>query len=209
MIEVFDCEQGSPAWYVCRLGLPTASEFKTVLAQGRGGAESETRRTYLYKLVGEILTGEPMWNYTNEHFERGKQMEEEARDLYTFLTDAELTRVGFIKNHGAGCSPDSLIGKNGMLEVKTKLAHLQVEALLDGVLPPEHKAQVQGQLWIAEREWVDFVSYWPKLPLLKVRVHRDEPYIERLAKEVERFKDELQTLLARVQAGYAALARSA
>ncbi len=209
MIEVFDCLQGSPEWHACRLGLPTASEFKTVLAQGRGGAESETRRTYLYKLVGEILTGEPMYNYQNDHMERGKQMEEEARDLYMFLTDAELTRVGFIKNHSAGCSPDSLIDKNGMLEVKTKLAHLQVEALLDGVLPPEHKAQVQGQLWIAEREWVDFVSYWPKLPLLKVRVHRDEPYIERLSKEVARFQEELQMLLARVQHDYSGLAKSA
>lgn len=204
MMEVFDCEQGSPEWFECRRGIPTASEFDTVLATGRGGGESKTRRTYLYKLAGEILTGEQMYSYSNDHMERGKEMEAEARDMYVFLTDLETQRVGFIRNGQKGCSPDSLIGANGMLEIKTKLAHLQCEVLACDEFPSEHKAQCQGQLWVAEREWLDFVSYWPKLPLFAKRVFRDEPYIKKLAAEVDRFNNELADLVERIRARRAA-----
>ena len=203
-VEIFDCEQGTPEWFQCRLGIPTASEFATVLASGRGGGESKTRRTYLYKLAGEILTDEPMHSYSNDHMERGKTMETEARDMYVFLTDLELYQVGFIRNGRKGCSPDSLIGSDGMLEIKTKLAHLQCEVLDYDEFPAEHKAQCQGQLWVAEREWVDFVSYWPKLPIFAKRVFRDEAYIKKLAAEVDRFNNELADLVEKIRSRKAA-----
>jgi len=203
-VEIFDCEQGTPEWYQCRLGIPTASEFATVLASGRGGGESKTRRTYLYKLAGEILTDEPMYSYSNDHMERGKTMESEARDMYVFLSDLELHQVGFIRNGRKGCSPDSLIGNDGMLEIKTKLAHLQCEVLDYDEFPAEHKPQCQGQLWVAEREWVDFVSYWPKLPMFAKRIFRDEPYIKKLAAEVDRFNNELADLVEKIRSRKAA-----
>lgn len=203
-VELFDCDQNSPEWYQCRLGIPTASKFSTLLATGRGGGESKTRREYLYKLAGEILTGEPMYSYSNDHMERGKEMEVEARDMYVFLTDLEPIRVGFIRNGRKGCSPDSLISNDGMLEIKTKLAHLQCEVLLCDEFPTEHKAQCQGQLWVAEREWVDFVSYWPKLPLFAKRVYRDEAYIKKLSDEVDRFNSELADLVEKIRARRAA-----
>lgn len=201
MIQVFDCEQNSPEWFQARLGIPTASEFDSVLAKGQG----KTRRTYMMKLLGERLTGEPMENYTNAHMERGKVMEDEARRLYEFLQDTEIVRVGFIRNGDRGCSPDSLIGDAGMLEIKTKLPHLQLEAIFADRLPPEHQAQVQGQLLVAEREWCEFVSYWPKLPLFVKRVYRDEAYIKTLAAEIDRFNAELAALAEQItQRGAAA-----
>lgn len=200
-LQILTCEQGSPEWVAARLGIPTASKFADVLAQGKGGNPSKTRKTYLYKLLGERLTGEQMYEWSNDHMERGKEMEAAARDLYVFAKDTEVQRVGFIRSewgtgacYAAGCSPDSLIGDKGMLEIKTKLPHLQIEALLDKELPSEHRAQVQGQLWVAEREWCDFMSYWPKLPPLIVRVHRDDAYIAQLARGVEIFCNELNTI---------------
>lgn len=198
-LQIFECEQGTDAWREARLGIPTASEFDTVLARGKGGGESKTRRTYLLKLAGEILTGEPMYSYSNDHMERGKVMEDEARELYGMVTDAESTRVGFMRRGAAGCSPDSLIGANGLLEIKTKLAHLQLDCILSGELPSEHKAQCQGQLWISGREWLDFVSYWPGLPIFIKRVQRDEPYIARLKVEVEEFNQELAALVKQIE----------
>ena len=199
-VEVFDCEQGSPEWFACRLGIPTASEFSAILAEGKTkGSPSLTRRTYLYKLVAERLTGEPGDHYTNRHMERGKEMEAEARDWYAFATDTEPQRIGFVRNGRKGCSPDSLIGKDGMLEIKTKLGHLQVDVLLGKTLPSEHRAQVQGQLWVAEREWCDFVSYWPKMPPFRLRVYRDEQYIAHLSKMVDIFCNELETVLAAIR----------
>lgn len=194
MMEIFNCEQGSPEWIACRLGIPTASKFGTILAKGRDGGASKTRKEYLFKLLGERVTGEQMYSYQNDHMERGKDMEDEARNFYAFMKDAEPQRVGFIRNFDAGCSPDSLVGNDGMLEIKTKLAHIQCELLVTGVFPSEHVPQLQGQLWIAEREWVDFVSYWPKTrPFIK-RVYRDEPYIKTMAEAVRLFNNELTTM---------------
>lgn len=192
MIQIIDCEQGSPDWFAARAGIPTASEFHTVMAVGKQGGKSLTRVAYLNKLAGEILTGEPMATYSNPDMERGKLMEDEARDLYAFMANVEPQRVGFVRNGNKGASPDSLIGDNGGLEIKSAAAHVQVARLLDGDLPSEHKAQVQGGLWVCEREWWDFCSYCPKLPLLRVRVYRDEKYIEKIAQEVELFNIELQ-----------------
>lgn len=199
MIAVHTCEQGSPEWFAVRAGMPTASEFATVMASGRGGGESKTRRTYMLKLAGELLTGEPMESYSNAHMERGKAMEAEARDLYSFLHDVEPEQVGFLVNGAKGCSPDSLIGADGMAEIKTKLPHLQLDVLLRGEMPPEHKAQCQGQLWVAEREWVDFVSYWPRLPLFVKRTYRDEAYIKQLSDAVDAFNDELAALVDQIK----------
>jgi hypothetical protein len=71
-LEIITCEQGSPEWVRSRLGIPTASEFAAILTKGRGGAESKTRLSYLYKLAGERLTGEPMETVSSFHMERGQ-----------------------------------------------------------------------------------------------------------------------------------------
>jgi hypothetical protein len=198
-MQIFTCDQGSEEWVKARLGIPTASEFHTVMAKGKDGGDSKIRRTYMLKLVGEILTGEQMDSFTNHHMERGKAMEEEARDLYAFMTDTSPECVGFIRNGDKGCSPDSLVGDNGLVEIKTKLPHLQVDCLLGGRVPPDHKAQCQGALWVAEREWIDFVSYWPGLPLFVIRETRDEDYIGKLASAVDTFNDELAQMVERVR----------
>lgn len=194
-IQIHTCEQGTADWYKARLGIPTASNFATVMAKGEG----KTRRSYLLKLAGEIITGEPAESFNNEHMERGKAMEAQAREYYAFLKDVEPQQVGFITNGAKGCSPDSLIEEDGGLEIKTALPHIQIDRLLRGELPSEHRAQVQGSLWVTEREVWDFMSYWPKCPPLIVPVRRDEAYIANLASEVERFNDELAEVVAKVR----------
>jgi hypothetical protein len=204
MIEIINCEQGSDDWFRSRMGIPTASEFSTVMAKGKGKAESKTRRTYMLKLIGERMTEQPMESYSNHHMERGKVMEEEARNAYAFMTDREPELVGFIRNGEKGASPDSLIGSDGLLEIKTKLPHLQLDVLMEDRLPPDHTAQVHGQIWVAEREWADFVSYWPGLPLFVKRVYRDEEYIKTLSQEVDRFLSDLHDMMETIRQRYAA-----
>lgn len=195
-MEIFDCEQNSDDWLLARIGIPTASKFATVMAKGEG----KTRSEYMRKLAGEILTGEPMDSYTNLHMERGHVQEDDARQLYAFAHDVEPVRVGFVRNGSMGASPDSLIGDDAGLEIKTALAHIQIERLIRNDIPPEHKAQVQGGLLVTERARWDFVSYSPKLPLLTVRVRRDEPYIKNMRGEIDRFNDELAALVQRIRA---------
>lgn len=195
-MQIITCAQNSEEWLRARAGIPTASQFSTVLAKGEG----KTRRTYMLKLAGEIITGEPMEGFSNEHTERGHAMEDEARDLYAFQTGAQLDRVGFIKDGRKGASPDSLIGTDGGAEIKTKLPHLLIEILLKGEVPPEHKAQIQGTLWVAKRQWWDIAIYWPKMPLFVKRMERDEAYIQKLATEVDRFNAELDDVVAQIGA---------
>lgn len=199
MMQIFECEQNSPEWFQARAGIPTASAFATVMAKGKSGGESLTRKKYMLELAGEIITGEVAESYSNAHMERGKIMEAEARDLYSFTTDAETKLVGFVRNGNKGCSPDTLIGSNGGAEFKTALPHIQIERLLANRLPPEHVAQVHGNLWVCEREWWDFCSYWPKLPMLTVRVYRDEAYIKALAAAVDQFNEELAAVVESVR----------
>lgn len=192
-LQIFDCPQNSPEWMEARRGIPTASRFADVLAKGQG----ITRRKYLYTLAGEVLTGKCVESYNNSNMERGHEMEADAVNLYAFERDVDPVTVGFMRRGRAGCSPDRLLGDFGMVEVKTKLPHLQLEVLERGEVPPEHIAQVQGQLWISGRNWCDFISYWPRLPLFVKRVERDDMYIDRLAASVAYFVGDLDALVAK------------
>jgi hypothetical protein len=210
-LEIFTCEQGSPEWFTARMGIPTASEFEVACRQrGPRGGEPKGRMTYMLELIGERMTGKPKVSFSNEHTERGHWMEDEARRWYEMVTGLQCHRTGFIRRGETGASPDSLVGNDGMLEVKTKLPHIQLACILPqldklllgesaGEVPEEHKAQVQGQLWIAEREWCDFVSYWPGLPGFRVRVHRDEPYIKQMSIYIDQFIDEIHELQAKFE----------
>lgn len=198
-LQIIDCDQGSADWFAARAGLPTASEFSTVMARGKDGGASLTRAKYMRQLAGEILTEEPApEGYSNAFMERGKELESEARSLYS-LTYAPPTLVGFMRNGRKGASPDSLVGDAGGLEIKTAIPAVQIERLLRGTLPPEHIAQVQGNLWVSERQWWDFMSYCPKLPPLVIRVQRDEAYIAQLSKAVDAFNSELDALVASIR----------
>lgn len=201
MIQIHDIEQGTPEWFAVRAGIPTASEFATVMAKGKDGGRSVTRDKYMRQLAGEILTGEPApEGYSNAFMERGKALEDEARDLFAFIREVEPRRVGFIRNGNKGASPDSLVGPGGGLEIKVAIPAVQIERLQRGALPSEHVAQVQGNIWVSEREAWHFMSYCPKLPPLILTIPRDDTYIRNLAEAVDKFNEELEQTVERIRA---------
>lgn len=195
MIEIINCVQGEPAWFECRRGLATSSKFATIMAKGDG----KTRKSYMLQLAGEIISGELHEGYKNDDMIRGQVMEAEARDMYAMLKDIEPERVGFVKNGRKGCSPDSFIGAPGMLEIKTKIPSLLIECILRDDMPPEHRAQCQGNLWVAEREWIDIMVYWPKMTPFIHKAYRDEAYIRTMSDEVDRFNEELDAMVEKVR----------
>lgn len=200
MPEIIHVEQGSIDWFEVRKGIPTASEFHTVLAKGKDGGSSITRAKYLRTLAGEILTGEPApAGYSNDHMERGKEQENDARRLFSLIMDLEPIPVGFVREGRAGCSPDSLIGLDSGLEIKCAIPSVQIDRLERGRLPPEHVAQVQGSMWVAGCSHWWFTSYCPRLPPLIVRVERDEAYIAKLADAVAAFNDELDNIVQSIR----------
>jgi hypothetical protein len=193
---ISNCAQNSDEWHRLRSGIPTASSFSAILAKGEG----KTRKAYLNRLAAEIYTGEPLETFKSADMERGHAMEDEARDLYIFQTGTELQRVGFVRKGRKGCSPDALIGDDGILEIKTQRADLLVETLTKGEFPKEHIAQCQGALWVTGRKYIDIAVYWPKMPLFVKRAHRDEGYIANLAGAVNAFNEELDQVVKTIRA---------
>ncbi len=195
-------EQGSADWHALRSGIVTCSELEYLLVNGKGQAGFGVGAfTYMDQLIGERITGEPADVFQgNRHTERGHELEGKARELYVARTEAELDQVAIILNHGIGYSPDALIAADGLSEIKTKLPKFQVGVILAGEVPKEHIAQCQGGLWVSEREWIDFISYWPGMPLFIKRMHRDEAMIRTIAERVKTFYELLEERMERVMA---------
>lgn len=199
-------EQNDDAWYQARLGIVSSSEFSTVLAQGRGPKDkkppSVTRMKYLRVLAAERITGKRIDRYYGPDMQRGHEVEPEAREFYCMWADTDVQPVGFIYNDElrAGCSPDSLVGADGLVEIKSKQGDVQIEILEGDRVPPEHIAQLQGQLWVTGRKWVDLVCYCAGLKPLCKRVFPDLEYHARLDREVAKFNDELEMLVNRIAA---------
>lgn len=202
-MEVREIPQGHDDWHAVRQGIVTMSELSCLLVKGKGpGGFGAAALTYMHKLIGERITGESSGGFGgNAHTERGHGLEPVARELYLeHRSESVITEVGIILNHGVGYSPDGLVDDDGLIEIKTKLPHLQVEVLLGGEIPGEHIAQCQGGLWVSEREWIDFVCYSPGLPLFLQRAYRDEAMIDRIASRVEAFYTELDRRLEQIMA---------
>ena len=83
------------------------------------------------------------------------------------------------------------MGEDGLLELKCPMAPTHLLWLCRGGLPPAHKAQVQGQLWITGRKWCDFMSYYPGLPPLLVRVELDPKYHDAFEETMPKFIKEV------------------
>lgn len=185
MIRV-ECEQGSPEWLMARLGIPTASQFDRLITPG--GKPSKSADGYMHQLLAEQLLGVPMDDASSGFMERGNILEKRAVAFYELQKECDTEAVGFVtRDDGrAGASPDRFVGKDGLLEIKVPNAANHVGYLLDkeGI---GYRVQVQGQLWIAEREWSDTLSFHPELPPALVRQTRDEAFIKLLAAAVEQF----------------------
>ncbi len=197
-MKIHECQQGSPEWFAVRLGKVTASCFGDAVAGGQG----KVRKTYMIKLIAERMTGESENGYTNATIQRGSEVELLAREYYELLNDCPVRQVGFIeRDEYIGASPDGLVGDDGMLEIKCPFSSTHIRYIIEERLPTAYKKQVQGQLWVAEREWVDFISYDPRVhqkPYFCERVYRDEEYIKELQIKIYMFVSDMQKLMERL-----------
>jgi len=190
-MKIIRVPQRSSEWYEARRGIPTASNFNKIVTSN--GSPSKQAEGYLYQLVAERLAGVREEAYVSPAMLEGIAREAESRRVYAMLREVEVEEVGFcIDDSGRyGCSPDGLIGEDGVLELKNPQGKAAVEYLVSGTLPTAYIQQVQGQLLVTGREWCDFVSYYPGLPTLIVRVERDEGFISKLRDALEAFCDRL------------------
>jgi len=195
---IHDCIQGPDDWYKLRLGKVTASCFGKAIAAGQG----KTRKTYMIQLIAERLTQEPQDGFSNAVMQRGSEIEPYAREYYKLLNDVSIQEVGFVERNGCiGASPDGLVGSEGLIEIKCPLPTTHILTLIDDKVPTIHKPQIQGQLWVCEREWCDFVSYDPRVsqrPFFCERVYRDDAYIKELHIKIQMFVTEMNEIMEKL-----------
>lgn len=193
MIIIDNIEQGTPEWFNLRLGIPTASNFKRIITSTGKAVSSTVSETFRNELLTQRITGKSEDNYQSEWMKRGNELEAEAFDYYHLLTQEPVKKVGFVyKDDGRliGCSPDGL-GENGGLEIKCPKGSTQVKYLLKNKCPSEYFPQVQGSIWVCDKDYWDFVSYHPDMQFFKIRVHRDDGFIKKLEYLAAEFIDKL------------------
>ena len=187
-------EQRTEEWFAARLGKVTASKVSAVLAK----KDSATRSDYLTDLVLERLTNKQQEFYQNDAMQWGTDTEPQARMAYEAFKGVLVDEMGFIDHHSIqyfGCSPDGVVDKDGLVEIKCPNSKTHLSTLLNGKIPTKYIPQVQTQMAVMNRQWCDFVSFDPRLPedlqLFVVRVNRDNEYIAKLEEEVVVFLDEV------------------
>ncbi len=198
-------EQRSDEWFAARLGKVTASRVHDLLAQTKTGY-STSRKNYMMELMVERLTGTRQEGYTNAAMQHGIDNEPIARAEYEKTINGLVHEVGFVEHPDIkmfGCSPDGLVGNDGLLEIKCPNTAQHVETILHG-FPPRYRAQVQSQLACTNRMWCDFVSYDPRMPepmrLVRLRMYRINEYIETMESEVKDFLMELDDMIVAIEA---------
>lgn len=200
-----DLVQGTEDWHDVRRGKVTASRVADLIAKTKSGWAA-SRAKYEAELIAERLTGQTTDGFKSAAMLRGNEVEPDARTAYAFLNDADVAEIGFVDHpriQMAGASPDGLVGKDGLVEIKCPDTHTHIDMLLRGKVPGRYLTQMQWQMACTGRAWCDFVSYDPRLPerhqIFVTRVKRDGERISQLETEVAAFLEELEDKIARLE----------
>lgn len=172
MREVFGGQQ-SDAWLRVRIGRITGSKIADVCARltrksgdRKAGDYKAERDNYMLQLISERLTGRATDHYNSPAMQRGSALEEDARRCYAALSDDEVTQVGFVlhpKYSFTGASADSLVGDDGVLEIKCLLPWNHLAYVLKGEIPEDYMPQIAWEMACSGRQWCDFVLYCPDI----------------------------------------------
>ena len=195
-------EQGTPEWLAERLGKATASRIADIMAKTKSGP-SASRQNYAAELIAERLTGVGGDFYINAAMQRGTDLEPLARDAYSFESGNAVVPVGLVAHPSiemSGASPDGLVGADGLIEIKAPGTAKHIATLTGSSIDGKYICQMQWQMSCTERQWCDFVSYDPRLPvemqLATRRVHRDDLAIAEMEREVIVFLAEVDATVA-------------
>lgn len=170
--------QYSEMWDRLRIGIPTSSGFEKIITPT--GRESAQWKKYAHGLIAERCLNRRIESYMSPWMENGHELEADAMTQYELMRNLETVEVGFVTSDDGkvGCSPDRLVGDDGLLELKCPKPNTQIDYIIGDDLAKDYYPQLQGQLWITERKWVDIMAYHPEIPPVIVRMQRDEGYID-------------------------------
>ena len=202
---ILKIQQQTPEWLQERCGRVTGSRVADVMNRLKTGKPGAKRKNYLIELVSERLTGFAADHFVSDAMIHGTEQEPFARAAYEVDTGNEVDKVGMAIHaniEGFSSSPDGAIGKDGLFEAKCPNTTTHIEWMLDGEVPEEHKDQMYAEMACWERDWVDFVSFDPRVPpnvqLFVKRLPRDDKRIAEIEFSVIEFLAEVDEMVARL-----------
>lgn len=169
--------QGSDEWHAARCGLLTASTIGALLTPTGKFAVNDKVSALAWELLAQRITGYVEPSYVGDAIERGWEDENTARDLYA-RHYAPVETMGFVvRDFGGGVrigySPDGMVGRDGLIESKSRRQRFQSETIATGKPPAEYLPQMQAGMMVTGRLWCDFISYSGGMPMIVYRVHAD------------------------------------
>lgn len=187
-----------------KAGHITGSRFSDMMTEGRGSKKwGVTSKKLAIRIAAERLglLGIDDDGYTSQSMQWGKEQEPVAIANYERREFTEVHSQQAFQQHPefeyVGCTPDGLIGSDGLLEVKNPDSENHLLHILNGKQIKEYKDQVQGSLWVTGREYCDFVSHDSRIKDKKYQLHitkipRDNEYIEKMEKRYKEFEKRVQ-----------------
>lgn len=170
---ILECEQRTEEWYKARCGVLTASACKEFMSV-------RTRKSFVYKKIAELLTGESESFEPNQYMLWGIEKEDEAREAYEEYSNNKVRQVGFVlkdETRMVGCSPDGLVDEDGLVEIKCPMTKTHLGYLESG--PPKmYLEQMYFQMYVTGRKWCDFVSFDPRIERKDLRLYVKRIHID-------------------------------
>ena len=188
-------EQGTDEWLEARRGIVTASTVGKLLTSTGKVANNDTSRGLIETLAIERITGRVEYIHPTRDMQRGTILEPFARDLYA-QHYGEVQEVGFMRDDckcdaALGYSPDGLVGDDGLIEIKSRSPRIHARTIADDRIPAANMAQLQAGLLVSSREWIDYVSYSPGLPLYVKRVKPSTPWFNAIRAAVHQAEEDI------------------
>lgn len=185
-------QQRSKEWYSVRLGKFTASEIHKLLGVKGLGLTGEN---YIFEKATEIVFGiDEEENFVSSDMKRGIELEPIAFRKFQELKDLEFIEVKesyfFPYGEDAGASPDGVVGKNAVLEIKCPRFEKFCKYIKNGIneIDNVYMAQMQMQMLCSNSEKAHFFNYaihkgqemWHE-----IEVPRDEKIISLIKERLE------------------------
>lgn len=195
-------EQGSDEWFQIRMGKPTASNFAAILANMTkpGAPFGNPAMQYAMRVAIEGKTQRVIETYTNDYMEKGKELEDDARDAYKAQNFVEVLPGDFAEMDGYGASSDGQVEGGGLIEIKCVKYSTHFERLMKGGYDTAYQWQLRGNMWLYDQPWCDFVSYCPDFPINKqlytFRVERDLAVEASMISRLKQFTNQVQMYTA-------------
>jgi len=192
---IHDFEQGTEEWLQARTGKITGTRINIFL-NGR----KDTIKKELLKLAAERITNKrcDSDSWTNKHMERGNELEQQAREVFSITANKEIKEVGFIeRDNFTGCSPDGLIGDDGLIEIKCKDNHTFLDYAINRKIEKNYYIQMQYNMWISERDYCHYIVYNPNFnnPIVTEIVKKDVSLFKEFEETINNVKNEIDLII--------------